>query len=285
MTEQQLNKGIHIADRRVLLADIPEVDPTLVTHGYSTLIDIGGKKLLAPYILVYIDLVPDAPPISQFPIAELALWGYVAPPSAGAWLVSDWQKIGSAIVQDTFKPSLVLIPVVGFDRFACIVKSVTDTPISVRIRMRAISAESSDILLESGMVSKNPPKGKELANVTDGVDGTYYYYVDFSDKEVLGLQIALDGGGAGGGPTGVTATLEATLQDDGTLPAACAYDDVTNQAYGVASFNAAPGATFAALLIPTWPPLFSCCKYIRVCIVAQTNGPDTGDWAILERSK
>lgn len=286
MESMILKTGLHIVDRKVLLGVIPEVAPSLATDGYAVSQSVGGMVLIPQYMVVYVDLeVAGPPPADQNPVAELSMYGYVSPPSVGAQLLSDWQKLSTVVVQDTFKPTVALVPVVGFDRFHCIVTASTGSPISVRIRIRAISNDTAEFLKTAGIVSSNQVKGKTLANVTNGTDGTYYYYVDLTDKDVMTLQLALDGGNAGVGPTGVTATVEATLQDDGTQPDLCTYFDVTNQAYGVVSLNAAPGAVASTLWIPGFPQLLSCCKYTRVKIVAQTNGPDTGDWLIYERSK
>ena len=38
--------------------------------------------------------------------------------------------------------------------------------------------------------------------------------------------------------TSVTVTLEGTIQDDGTAPASCTYQDITNDVFGVANATA-----------------------------------------------
>jgi len=277
----QLNKGIYIDDREILFADIPESSPSLFSHGYAAMQDIGGGKLFPPYILVYCDLEA-----GTVPFAELEAWGYVAPPPAPAVgeLLSDWQRIGKFVVQDMYKPSLALIPVTGFDRFACIVTSVAGTPVSVRMRMRGISEKAANFMINSGLVSGGLPQGRTIADVTDGVDGTYYYYINTSDKINTALQVVINGGTAGAGPTGVTVTVEGTLQDDGTAPGSCVYNDITITVFGAVSLNAAPGASNTAFWVPILPSRVACTKYLRVKVVAQTNGPNTGDWLIFERS-
>lgn len=113
-----------------------------------------------------------------------------------------------------------------------------------------------------------------LADVTNGADATYYYYVDMASYREFGLQLALD---CAGGT--VTATVEATCQDDGTAPAACTYIDVTNAWFGVASLVAAAGAASAIWLERDTA---GATKYIRVKIVANTGG-NTGDWALYSK--
>lgn len=117
--------------------------------------------------------------------------------------------------------------------------------------------------------------GQTLADVTDQPDLTYYYYLDFAGYKHLGLQLALD---CGLGT--VTATVEASLQDDGSAPAACAYIDVTNAWFGVASLvsAAAPAAAY-------WDQENLAVKYVRVVIVANTGGAGAqlGDWAIYSK--
>ena len=112
-----------------------------------------------------------------------------------------------------------------------------------------------------------------LANVTDGADDTYYYYVDMDGYSNLGLQLTLDGG------TGndILATVEASIQDDGTAQASCAYQDVTTDAYGVAAFTATDMLNDSA-------GFFGQFKFVRVKIVAN-SGDDTADWTIFSKKK
>jgi len=115
-----------------------------------------------------------------------------------------------------------------------------------------------------------------LADVTNGTDnnpGGVYYYVDFDQYRYGALQLALD---CAAGT--VTATVEATAQDDGTAQVSCAYEDVTNDLFGVASLVAAAGAASDMWVIDTPFPV----KYIRVKIVAATGG-NTGDWTLYWR--
>jgi len=95
------------------------------------------------------------------------------------------------------------------------------------------------------------------ANTTD-----YAGYIDMAGKRTLGLHI-ITGGTA---PTDtITVTIEATIQDDGTAPASCEYEDVTNDWFGVASL-----VDDNALWISTNIPV----KYVRVKYVTSNDGGD-----------
>ena len=72
-----------------------------------------------------------------------------------------------------------------------------------------------------------------LADITDGADGTYYYYVDMDGFRKGNFQLILSGGSGT-----CTVTVEGTIQADGTPPASCAYEDITNGTFGAVSFTA-----------------------------------------------
>ena len=113
-----------------------------------------------------------------------------------------------------------------------------------------------------------------LADVTNGADATYDYYVDMAGYSRAGFQLALDCVALT-----VTATCWTTLQDDGTAPAGCLYENSTNDLFGVASLIAAAGPA-----ADTWiadvglGPV----KYVRIRIIAATGGA-TGDWTIYHK--
>jgi len=110
-----------------------------------------------------------------------------------------------------------------------------------------------------------------LAEVTNGADNTYYYYVDMSTYRKAGFQFILEGGSGT-----VTGTIEGTLQDDGTIPASCTYDDITNDLFGVASITASG----------TWiddAGALGLFKYARIKIVASTGAADDADWTIFHK--
>ena len=112
-----------------------------------------------------------------------------------------------------------------------------------------------------------------LVDDTNIADATVYYYVDFDMYKYGGFQLALDCDAIT-----VTATLEGSYQDDGTAQAACAYQDVTNALFGVASLVSA-AAPAEAMWLMTTPQSF---KYLRVCVVYATGG-NTGDATIYFR--
>jgi len=115
-----------------------------------------------------------------------------------------------------------------------------------------------------------------LADVTNGTDGgPYLYYVDMAGYSRGGFQIELD---CAAGT--VTAICEMTLQDDGTAPAACAYQDVTLDLFGVASLISA-----AAPAVDMWlddTGALASAKYVRISITPATGG-NTGDWTIYHK--
>ena len=113
-----------------------------------------------------------------------------------------------------------------------------------------------------------------LADITDGADDTYYYYVDMHGYKHYGLQLVMD---CDAGT--VTATVEATAQDDGTAQGSCVYTDVTNAWFGVASLVSAAVPASAIWQEENTP---GACKYVRVKIVAAT-GANTGDWALYHK--
>jgi hypothetical protein len=108
----------------------------------------------------------------------------------------------------------------------------------------------------------------KLADVTNGDDGTYTYYVDMSAHYQFGLQAILDGGSGT-----VTVTIEATMQADGTAPASCAYDDVTNDVFGAASFT-------ASFFKVDTNNILKNAKYVKVKVVAATTAANDADWTL-----
>ena len=105
-----------------------------------------------------------------------------------------------------------------------------------------------------------------LATVTNGADATYYYYADMNGFKNFALQNTLNQGSGT-----VEATVEASLQDDGTAPASCTYIDITS---GLTGYTA--GTVSAIWNATTVRPY----KYVRVKIVADTDAADDGDWTI-----
>lgn len=110
-----------------------------------------------------------------------------------------------------------------------------------------------------------------LVDEENGTDGTYYYYVDMDGYKHFSAQMELNGGSGT-----VTATVEATNQDDGTAAASCTYQDVTNALFGAASFTA------SNFLIADTALSF---KYVRYKIVASTGGANDADWTIYHKKQ
>jgi len=112
-----------------------------------------------------------------------------------------------------------------------------------------------------------------LAAVTNGADDTFYYYVDMDGYRNASFQLAMD---CDAGT--VTATCEASIQDDGTAQAACTYQDITNDLFGVASLVSAAAPATDMWIVDT--PL--AVKFLRLKVVAAT-GATTGDWTIYHK--
>jgi len=108
-----------------------------------------------------------------------------------------------------------------------------------------------------------------LADVTNGADGTYYYYFDMDGYKFWATQATLNGGSGT-----CTVTIEATIQDDSTAPASCTYIDVTNDLFGVASITA------SNILAADTPQAY---KYVRVKVVAATAAADDADWTLYNK--
>lgn len=107
--------------------------------------------------------------------------------------------------------------------------------------------------------------GHTLANVTNGTDGTYYYYLDCTEHPYIAMQFTLSGGSGT-----VTCTLEASCTPTGTS-ADATYQDVTSGITGAASFTAS-----RMIWIDTPVPA----RFLRAKIVAATGGANDGDWRI-----
>jgi len=141
----------------------------------------------------------------------------------------------------------------------------------VEIQPVKIQGFVNDIV--AAMEQGKTPDFVQVAAVVNGVDNTYDYYISrrFGNQST-GFQFVL-----GNGSGAVTATIAATMQDDGTAPAGCVYQDVTVALTG-ATPVAAPGGTYFNA------NLLAVARYIRVRVVAATGGANDGDWNIQYRS-
>jgi hypothetical protein len=130
------------------------------------------------------------------------------------------------------------------------------------------SATNSNRVEETDPISSHHVE-ETLADVTNGADATYYYYFDMDGFKYFTTQLTLNGGSGT-----CTATVEATIQDDGTAPASCTYVDITLSEFGAASFTASD------MLIGDVAYGF---KYVRIKIVASTGAADDADWTIYNK--
>ncbi len=159
----------------------------------------------------------------------------------------------------------VAVWIEGFHRFQ--MTGIDDTP-RVKTRSEALTEATLSERTEEIDPIDTKYVGDVVADVTNGVDATYTYYLDMSSFRKLGLQLEINGGSGT-----VTVTIEGTIQDDGTAAASCTYQDIGSATFGAASWTA------DAMLIDNAEKL-ACYKYIKIKVVASTGGADDGDWTI-----
>jgi len=149
----------------------------------------------------------------------------------------------------------------------------TDDPAVVALQLldNAYTAGTTSLRTEEIDPLDQKLSSSTLADVTDGTDGTYYYYVDKEGFRYEGIQATLDGGSGS-----VTVTIECTIQDDGTAQASCSYVDVTSDVAGVASWT----ATF---LFTDNDQKLGACKYVRYKVVAATAASNDADWTLFHK--
>ena len=104
-----------------------------------------------------------------------------------------------------------------------------------------------------------------LADVTNGADGTYYYYLDMRQHKLGTIQCTLNGGSGS-----VTVTVEASVEE-GADNTALNYQDVTLAFFGVAS------VTSSSMFFIRDPSAIS---WLRVKVVAATGAADDADWKV-----
>jgi len=147
---------------------------------------------------------------------------------------------------------------------------IGDSPFGAALSA-AFTALTSSMRVE--VINSGPEtyQSDEVVAVNNGTDGTYYYYIDMNTYSRAGLQLVLDGGSGT-----VTATLQGTIQDDGTAAASCTYDGTDITIGGASSWTA------DALLLDD-AGIFGCLHYLRIKIVAN-SGADDADWTILDKA-
>jgi hypothetical protein len=107
------------------------------------------------------------------------------------------------------------------------------------------------------------------AKITNGVDGTYDYYVSMVDALRLGIAFVLNGGSGT-----VTIKVYGTLTNDGTpLASISDWVDITTDMYGVASFTASD-------LLNDDSNAFALFAGVKIEVVAATGGADDADWTL-----
>jgi len=109
--------------------------------------------------------------------------------------------------------------------------------------------------------------GETLAALTNiATNTTGYLYFTMDGYRYFTLQCET----SGATPTDtLTLTVEATCQDDGTVPASCTYQDVTNAWFGAASY-----VDTTVMLAKTTP---TAVKYVRLKYVTSNGGGDDAD--------
>lgn len=94
----------------------------------------------------------------------------------------------------------------------------------------SVSATSDRVVETDPLDQKFLYEETELTNITSGTTG--YIYFDMDGFKSMGIQSIISGAGT------LEYTLEATIQNDGTAPTSCTYQDVTSDLTGSASFTA-----------------------------------------------
>jgi len=107
----------------------------------------------------------------------------------------------------------------------------------------------------------------------DLASAAYYEYFDYATFKASVFQFIVSSNGTTGI---VTLTVEATVQNDGTAAASVTeYVDVTNAAFGSASFVSGEGVDDDFLLVDNAEYL-ACFKYVRLKIVITGSSSDVG---------
>jgi hypothetical protein len=109
-----------------------------------------------------------------------------------------------------------------------------------------------------------------LTNIAQST--TAYIYYDMAGSRLITLQGVQNGAGS---TDTITCTIEATLQDDGTAAASCAYVDITSTFFGVASWV---DTDFLAVI-----DQLTAFKYIRVKYVTNAGGGNDADLTVFSK--
>ena len=107
-----------------------------------------------------------------------------------------------------------------------------------------------------------------LTNISTNTTG-YCGYVDMDGKRFAAFQIET----SGTAPTDVlTVTFECTVQDDGTAPASCTYQDLTNDLFGIASVVDSDDMWIVSSTLPM--------KYCRIKYVTSNDSGNDADLTV-----
>jgi len=108
----------------------------------------------------------------------------------------------------------------------------------------------------------------DLTNISTNTTD-YCGYVDMDGKRFAAFQIET----SGTAPTDVlTVTFECTVQDDGTAPASCTYQDLTNDLFGVASVVDSDDMWIVSSTLPM--------KYCRIKYVTSNDSGNDADLTV-----
>lgn len=151
-----------------------------------------------------------------------------------------------------------------------IIQGVTSGGVAV-----PVTVEVTDGVAGLTVVSTDEDKTNQtvLADVTNGPDATYNYYLDMRTYHYCSLHLVLN---CAAGT--VTVTMDGTAEDAATGAAVTDWHDVTTSLFGVANLQAAAGAAADIWCIDTPCPF----TWLRVQVVANT-GAGTGDWTLHQK--
>jgi len=190
--------------------------------------------------------------------------------------VTKWGSTGVAVTYTPSTNAFVYVGATGVLTITGAAFAATDVGYEVAIigPPKAYNAVADVVTTWETNPASASIQSYTLAQVTNGADATYPYYVDGTALNIFMFQLSLNGGTAAGT---VTATIAGTLQDDGTAAASCTYEDIT-ASFGGALIAPANTTVTDVWAIDTPQPW----RYIRIQIVAASTNT-TGDWTIFFR--
>ena len=180
--------GRTLFNRSATIGALPESAPSLVTDGYSILLEAKlGGGVVPPYILVLADLLGGSSP-------TITLDAFLYFPYAK--YLNKWQLIKRSTVSDDYtqSPTFMLIPTMGARRVDIKISSSTGSPTDVRLHGRAINDDQAYQLVEleggggSIVLSDTPPVDVTGTPASAGTSGEasrqdHKHYVDLSQLQ------------------------------------------------------------------------------------------------------